>query len=345
MYKTTMKIDGMMCGMCEAHINDAIRKVVPDAQKLKSSHSKGESSFVSETKPDEDMLRKEIEKTGYSVLSVHSETEDKNSGNGQRIKPDYKNWMPKGMVLGMACGAAVFLLLSIVTLLTPISEPVKKIMIPILFVITVIFIIVTIWMFLMYRAFSYDGNRKMSKQIIEGVASCINIPDGGRGLDVGCGSGALTIACAKKNPNSSWTGIDRWGKEYASFNKKLCESNAKAEGVSSVSFMQGNALKLPFENETFDAVTSNYVYHNIPSNNRQAILLETLRTLKKGGTFAIHDIMSKAKYGEMQSFVEKLKSMGYSEVKLVDTTNGMFMSKWESAWMGLSGSAILMGRK
>jgi hypothetical protein len=49
--------------------------------------------------------------------------------------------------------------------------------------------------------------------------------------------------------------------------------------------------------------------------------------------------------GGMQSFVQKLKDMGYSEVKLVDTTSGMFMSKWESTWMGLSGSAILMGRK
>ncbi|WP_330620257.1 class I SAM-dependent methyltransferase [Pseudobutyrivibrio sp.] len=93
------------------------------------------------------------------------------------------------------------------------------------------------------------------------------------------------------------------------------------------------------------AVTSNYVYHNIPSKDRQAILLETLRTLKKGGTFAIHDIMSNSKYGDMESFVKKLKDMGYEEVKLVDTTNGMFMSKWESTWMSLSGSAILMGRK
>ncbi len=43
--------------------------------------------------------------------------------------------------------------------------------------------------------------------------------------------------------------------------------------------------------------------------------------------------------------VTKLKDMGYEEVKLVDTTNGMFMSKWESIWMGLSGSAIRMGKK
>jgi ubiquinone/menaquinone biosynthesis C-methylase UbiE len=125
----------------------------------------------------------------------------------------------------------------------------------------------------------------MSKQIIEGVASYVSIPDGGKGLDIGCGSGALTIACAKKNPQASFIGIDRWGKEYASFSKNLCESNSKAEGVNNTSFMQGDACKLPFEDETFDAVTSNYVYHNIPSSDRQAILLETLRTLKKGGTF------------------------------------------------------------
>jgi len=210
---------------------------------------------------------------------------------------------------------------------------------------TVIFLLCSIWMYLMYRAFSYDGKRQMSKQIINGVSSYICIPAGGKCLDVGCGSGALSIACAKKNPEAEITGIDRWGKEYASFSKALCENNAKAEGVNNTTFLQGDACSLDFPDETFDAVTSNYVYHNIPSKDRQAILLETLRTLKKGGTFAIHDIMSKSKYGDMESFVKKLQDMGYEEVKLVDTTNGMFMSKWESVWMGLSGSTILMGRK
>lgn len=198
---------------------------------------------------------------------------------------------------------------------------------------------------MMYRAFSYNGKRQMSKQIIEGIAAYVSIPEGGKGLDIGCGSGALTIACAKRNPKAEMLGIDRWGKEYASFSKNLCENNSKAEGVSNTSFMQGDACKLPFEDETFDAVTSNYVYHNIPSNDRQSILLETLRTLKKGGTFAIHDIMSKGRYGDMQAFAEKLKSMGYAEVKLIDTTSGMFMSRFEALWMELSGSTLLVGRK
>ncbi len=254
------------------------------------------------------------------------------------MKADYKNWMPKGMVLGTF---AVAVALCIATMIIGISSIVGKIML----VLTVLSTLMALWMFLMYRAFSYNGTRQMSKQIIDGVSSYVKIPDGGKCLDVGCGSGALSIAVAKRNPNAQVIGIDRWGKEYASFSKNLCESNSAAEGVSNASFQQGDACKLDFPDETFDAVTSNYVYHNIPSKDRQAILLETLRTLKKGGTFAIHDIMSKAKYGDMESFVQKLKDMGYEEVKLVDTTNGMFMSKWESTWMALTGSAIVMGRK
>lgn len=73
MTKTILKIDGMMCGMCEAHVNDAIRKIIPNAQKVKSSHTKGESSFVTEQTPDEKKLIAAIGETGYTVQSVISE--------------------------------------------------------------------------------------------------------------------------------------------------------------------------------------------------------------------------------------------------------------------------------
>ena len=35
----TLEIEGMACPMCEAHMNDAIRKLYPDAKKVKSSHN------------------------------------------------------------------------------------------------------------------------------------------------------------------------------------------------------------------------------------------------------------------------------------------------------------------
>lgn len=263
------------------------------------------------------------------------------------MKPDYKNWMPKGMVLGSAIGAGVSILLLIVFGCTPLlsSGGVKTVLTIVFAVISLLMVIMTLWMFMMYQSFSYNGKRQMSRQIIEGLAHYVHIPDEGVGLDVGCGSGALTIACAKRNPKATMIGIDRWGKEYASFNKALCVKNSMAEGASNTSFRQGDAVKLDFDDESFDVVTSNYVYHNIPSSDRQKILLETLRTLKKGGTFVIHDIMSKAKYGDMESFVKKLRSMGYEKVELVDTTKGIFMTPFEATWMGLSGSKILMGKK
>ena len=262
------------------------------------------------------------------------------------MKPDYKNWMPKGMVLTSVLTTAVLLILFIVFGpggLT--SGTLKTVLFIVFLILTAVGICVSVWMILLYRAFSYDGKRQMSRQIIEGIAEYVTLPEGGKGLDVGCGSGALEIACAKKNPKASFTGIDRWGKEYASFSRPLCENNAKAEGVSNVSFQRGDATALDFPDESFDAVVSNYVYHNIPSKDRQAILLETLRVLKKGGVFALHDIFSQSRYGDMQAFTEKLKAMGYEDVRLIDTTDGKFMTKREASWMGLSGSALLTGRK
>ena len=261
------------------------------------------------------------------------------------MKPDYKNWMPKGMIFGSAAVTLLFLILFIIFGCTDIvGGTLKTILFIVLLILTVLACAVTVWMILMYRAFSYNGKRQMSRQIIEGVASYVNVPDGGKILDVGCGSGALAIACAKRNPNAEIIGIDRWGKEYASFSRQLCERNARAEKVNNTKFQHGDAVKLDFDDETFDAVTSNYVYHNIPSRDRQTILLETLRVLKKGGIFALHDIFSKSKYGDMQAFVKKLKEMGYEKAELIDTTD-KFMKKWEPVWMELSGSALLVGRK
>lgn len=261
------------------------------------------------------------------------------------MKPDYKNWMPKGMICGGFAVTLVFLILFILFGLTGIvGGTLKTVLFIILLILTIISCAVSVWMILLYRAFSYNGKRQISRQIIQGVASYVTVPDGGKILDVGCGSGALAIAVAKRNPNAEIIGIDRWGKEYASYSRQLCERNARAEKVNNTRFQQGNAVKLDFADETFDAVTSNYVYHNIPGD-RQVYLLETLRVLKKGGAFALHDIFSKSKYGDMQAFVKKLKAMGYEEVELIDTADGKFMTKFESIWMELYGSALLVGKK
>lgn len=263
------------------------------------------------------------------------------------MKPEYKNWMPKGMVIGVIIGTAAaglfFVLFGIAGI--GVSGRLRLILAILLGAVFLILCAFSALCIVWYRAFSYDGKRQLSRQIVEGTARYIVLPENGRGLDVGCGSGALTIACAKRNPQGVMTGIDRWGKEYASFSKALCERNASAEGVNNVRFAKGDALRLDFPDETFDAVTSNYVYHNIKGVDKQALILETLRLLKKGGSFAIHDLFTSRGYGDMAAFAEKLKEQGYEEVQLIDTTKGMFMSAREARWMALSGSALLTGRK
>ena len=72
MIKTTLVIDGMMCGMCEAHICDAIRKAVPKAKKVEASRRKKEASFLTEDPVDAKLLQAAINTTGYTCLDVTS---------------------------------------------------------------------------------------------------------------------------------------------------------------------------------------------------------------------------------------------------------------------------------
>ncbi len=71
MIQTTVKIDGMMCGMCEAHINDAVRAHF-SVKSVKSSFKKGETVILAEQAPEEAALRKAIDETGYTVLEITS---------------------------------------------------------------------------------------------------------------------------------------------------------------------------------------------------------------------------------------------------------------------------------
>ncbi len=72
MFKTTVGIEGMMCGMCEAHVNDAIRKNL-DVKKVSASRKHKNAEIISEVPLSEDVVRKTVEDTGYTVTSFSSE--------------------------------------------------------------------------------------------------------------------------------------------------------------------------------------------------------------------------------------------------------------------------------
>ena len=212
----------------------------------------------------------------------------------KKTKADYKNWVPESLLKKLIYASFVAFVLFIAFGVSDLvfSGKTRLICAIILGYAMLKLTFFAIWMRVLHRAFDYNGKRKLAKVIIEGTADYVKIPDGGVGLDVGSGSGALTIACAKKNPKATMVGCDIWRGSYkAEFSKGLCENNAKLEGIGNVRFENGNAVKLPFEDESFDAVTSNYVYHNIKGKNKQKLLLETFRVLKKGGVFVIHDYL------------------------------------------------------
>ena len=148
------------------------------------------------------------------------------------MKPDYKNWIPKGMLVSLIAGTVLSLALLLVFGVFGIGVS-GKLRIALGVVFGIAFVICAKYTercVYAYRSFSYDGERKLSKQIIEGTAHYVPLPEGGSGLDVGCGSGALTIACAKRNPQGKMVGIDRWGKEYASFSLPLCKKKRRCGG-------------------------------------------------------------------------------------------------------------------
>lgn len=76
MVKTTLKIDGMMCSMCEAHMNDLVRQNC-NVKKVTSSAKNGETVVISEEPLDISMLDKEIKGIGYTLLSYESEPYEK----------------------------------------------------------------------------------------------------------------------------------------------------------------------------------------------------------------------------------------------------------------------------
>ncbi len=75
MKKYILKIDGMMCGHCEAHINDAVRNNFT-VKKVESSHTKKQCVIIAD-ELDEDKLKKVVEQTGYTLLSINSEPYEK----------------------------------------------------------------------------------------------------------------------------------------------------------------------------------------------------------------------------------------------------------------------------
>ncbi len=84
MIKTSLRIDGMMCGMCEAHICDTIRKAVPSARKVKASRRDKSASFITDEPVDLEKLKAAVSATGYTCMGAESANYEKRGLFGRR---------------------------------------------------------------------------------------------------------------------------------------------------------------------------------------------------------------------------------------------------------------------
>jgi ubiquinone/menaquinone biosynthesis C-methylase UbiE len=259
-------------------------------------------------------------------------------------KANYGNWVPE-KALYMLFGAAVLLGVIAVLAQTVLDKPVVT---AVSGVLCVVALVMAVYMLICHETFAF-GKGNMMAGVHEHLVEHLDWNGEGRLLDIGCGAAALTVRCAKAFPKAQITAMDYWGAEW-NYAKEQCEKNAQIEGVADrTSFQKGDAAKLDFPDESFDAAVSNFVFHEVrTAKDKRDVVREALRIVKKGGVFSFQDMFSqKALYGDMEQFVRELKAEGISEVhyignleKKLDFIPGFVTTPWM-----ISGMGIIYGKK
>ena len=104
-----------------------------------------------------------------------------------------------------------------------------------------------------------------------------------RVLDLGCGTGTLAIMIKESHPTAKVTGIDGDPKILEIAREKSIFAQTE------IRFDQGLSYELPYENNSFDRVTSTLFFHHLTRENKLSTLVEVFRVLKPDGEFHIAD--------------------------------------------------------
>jgi SAM-dependent methyltransferase len=193
--------------------------------------------------------------------------------------------------------------------------------------------------------FSRKGADLQSK--IQGLLlEAIQWDGNGRVLDIGCGSGSVAIALAKRFPAARVEGVDTWGASWE-YSRELCEANARLEGVAGrTAFQRASAAALPFEDGAFDAVVSNLAFHEVQGADKRAVLGEALRVLRAGGVFAFQDLfLWRRVYGGTEAVLATARACGAEMITLIPTRDAESIPRLLRLPFMLGTLAIVKGTK
>ena len=227
-------------------------------------------------------------------------------------KPNYGNWVSARLIY--VPGVVSFLFMGL------------AIMFPFLIVVAVFFLFVTLYFAYTRYLFSPQGGNV--QDIVRGlVLSNLDWNGAGQILDIGCGSGSLTIEIAKKHKEARVVGIDYWGGHWE-YSKAVCEKNAEIEGVAErVIFQKASAADLPFDNDSMDVVVGNLAFHEVDGvKDKKEVIREALRVVKTGGKFVFQDLfLWKRIYGKPEDLIETVRSWGITKAEFINTGKSAFI--------------------
>jgi ubiquinone/menaquinone biosynthesis C-methylase UbiE len=197
-----------------------------------------------------------------------------------------------------------------------------------------------------YYQFSEQGGG-IQRRLWTVVIDHLNWNHRGQVLDIGTGNAPLAILLATNNPDAQVTGIDYWGIGWE-YSQQVCEQNAAATGVAErTRFQKASASKLPFDDGTFDAAISHFVFHEVAdAPDKRDVIREALRVIRKGGAFAFQDMfLDQDLYGDMDTLLRTIRSWGIEEIHVVDTSALLKVPPLLRHPRVLGKAALIYGRK